>query len=80
MSPIETLQAAFRTAIGAPPEADFESFAYGQTGGWDSVAHMALVSEIEGAFDIMMDTDDVIAMSSFQEAKRILGKHGIAFA
>jgi len=31
-----------------------------KTPGWDSVAHMRLVAEIESAFDIMMDTEDVI--------------------
>ena len=47
--------------------------------GWDSVGHMALVAAIERAFDIMMETDDVIGLSSFARAKEILSKHGIAF-
>ena len=45
---------------------------------WDSVAHMQLVNAIELAFDIMLDTDDVIAMSSYQKAREIVGKHGVA--
>jgi acyl carrier protein len=80
MSQNEKLQAAFSNAIGVPAQADFETLTYGKTEGWDSVAHMTLVAEIESAFDIMMDTDDVIAMSSYPEAKRILGKHGVTFA
>ena len=79
MTPTDKLKAAFHTAIGIAPDTDFETVAYGATAGWDSVAHMALISEIETAFDIMLDTDDVIAMSSFNEAKRILGKQGVAF-
>ena len=27
---------------------------------WDSVGHMGLVATLEDAFDIMMDTDDII--------------------
>jgi acyl carrier protein len=71
------LQQAFVTAIGVSPDADFESLAYGKTDGWDSVAHMALVSEIESAFDIMLDTDDVIGMSSYPVAKDILRKYAV---
>ena len=39
---------------------------------WDSVAHMALVAEIEDTFDIMLDTDQVIDMSSFDKAVAII--------
>jgi len=46
--------------------------------GWDSVGHMTLVAIIEKTFDIMLDTDDVIGMSSFMKAKEIIAKHGIA--
>ncbi len=80
MPQIEKLKAAFTNAIGIPADSDFDSVAYGETNGWDSVAHMALIAEIESAFDIMLDTDDVIGMSSFLEAKRILGKYGVVFA
>jgi acyl carrier protein len=45
--------------------------------GWDSVAHMVLMSEIENAFDIMLDTDDVIDFSSFEKGKEILRKYDI---
>lgn len=47
--------------------------------GWDSVAHMLLVSNLEDVFDIMLDTDDVIDLSSFAKAKEILKKYGINF-
>jgi acyl carrier protein len=80
MSSLEKLQAAFVSTIGVPATADFEKLAYGQTTGWDSIAHMALINEIESSFDIMLDTDDVIDMSSFSKAKEILGKCGVVFA
>lgn len=80
MHPTEKLKTAFTNALAISPETDFDSVAYGKTTGWDSVAHMALVAEIESAFDIMLDTDDVIGMSSFPQAKKILGKYGIDFA
>lgn len=46
---------------------------------WDSVAHMQLVGEIEDAFDIMLETDDVIEMSSYAVTKQIVAKYGVEF-
>lgn len=39
---------------------------------WDSVGHMALIAALEEAYDIMMETDDIIAFSSYEEGKKIL--------
>ena len=39
---------------------------------------MQLVSTIETAFDLMLDTDDVIGMSSYDKAKEIVRKYGVA--
>ena len=44
---------------------------------WDSVGHMGLIAALEEAFDIMMDTDDIIDFSSFEKGKEILGKYDV---
>lgn len=44
---------------------------------WDSVGHMGLIAAIEDAFDIMMDTDDIIDFSSFEKGKEILAKYDV---
>jgi len=44
---------------------------------WDSIAHMALIAALEDEFDIMIDTDDIIDMSSFKKAKELLKKYNI---
>lgn len=48
---------------------------------WDSVGHMGLISALEDAFDIMMDTDDIIDFNSFDKGKEILakGEYGVKF-
>jgi acyl carrier protein len=46
---------------------------------WDSVGHMAMVAELEDAFDIMLEMDDIIDLSSYEEGKRILEKYDIGF-
>ena len=45
---------------------------YQQIPNWDSVGHMGLIAAIEDAFDIMMDTDDIIDLSSYEKGKEIL--------
>lgn len=42
---------------------------------WDSVGHMGLIAAIEDAFDIMMDTDDIIDLSSYEKGKKILSEN-----
>ena len=79
MDPNEQLKHAFSQALGLDSTVAYENLAYGSTQGWDSVAHMGLVAEIESTFDVMLDTDDVIDLSSFPKAKQILGKYGIQF-
>ena len=47
---------------------------------WDSVGHMTLVANLEDAFDIMMETDDIIDLSSYEKGKEILmEKYDISF-
>jgi acyl carrier protein len=76
---LERLKVAFTTILGVDPAADFEELTYGNTPGWDSVAHMSLVAEIEKDFDVMLSTEDVIGLSSFPVARNILTGHGIQF-
>ena len=44
---------------------------------WDSVGHMSLVAALEDAYGIMMDTDDIIDLSSYEKGKEILKKYSI---
>lgn len=53
---------------------------YQATDLWDSVGHMTLVAALEDAFDIMMETDDIIDFSSYEKGKIILSeKYNIEF-
>ena len=47
---------------------------------WDSVGHMGLIAALEDAFDIMMDTDDIIDLSSYEKGMEILtANYGVEF-
>jgi len=71
----ETLKKAFMEALGIDESKDIENLEYNTIDEWDSVAHMNLIGEIEDAFDIMLDTDDIIDMSSFSKAQEIVSKY-----
>jgi len=44
---------------------------------WDSVGHMVLIAELEGAFDIMFEVEDIIDFSSFDRGKELLKNYGV---
>src|SRR5512142_1869033 len=56
-----------------------EALVYNSVTAWDSVGHMAMMAQLEATFDIMMDTDDIIAFSSYPKGMEILGKYGVQF-
>lgn len=50
---------------------------YNEIKTWDSIGHMALVAALEERFNIMMDTDDIIDLSSYEKGKEILVKYNV---
>lgn len=46
---------------------------------WDSVGHMTLIASLEDAFDIMMETDDIIDFESYEKGIEILKKYDVEF-
>mgnify|MGYP001349098212 CR=1 FL=1 len=70
---------AFCNALEIKKELVIESLKYQSIEQWDSISHMMLIAELEDVFEIELDTDDVIDMSSVAMAKKILAKYGIEF-
>ena len=75
----QKLKNCFVDAIGASPDADIDQLAYNSTKQWDSVGHMSLVAALETEFNVMLDTDEIISMSSAAVVRQVLGKHGVTF-
>ncbi len=73
------LETVFAAALGLDIKQVNDELAYNSIPEWDSVAHMTLVAQIEEEYDILLDTDDIIDMSSVGKAKQILAKYGINF-
>ncbi|MEV0617357.1 acyl carrier protein [Nonomuraea sp. NPDC050404] len=80
MSHLDRLRDVFRLALNLPADADVDGLEYRSIPQWDSLAHMALIAAMEDQFSIMIDTDEMIDMSSFEEATRLLEKHGVGTA
>lgn len=79
MSNQEKLTQAFCDALGIEADRVTDDLQYNTIKEWDSTAHMVLISELENTFDVMLDTDDIIDMSSVAKAKEILAKYDVAF-
>jgi acyl carrier protein len=73
------LRDCFSRSLGVPQERITDDLAYNSLKEWDSVAHMALVVELETEFDVMFDTDDILGMSTVAKAREILTRHGVSF-
>jgi acyl carrier protein len=79
MSNIEKLHTAFAQSLQIAPNKISDELTYNTIPEWDSVAHMALVTELETVFDIMLDTNDILELSSVGKAKEILAKYSVEF-
>lgn len=58
-------------------ESQLMELEYQSVDAWDSVGHMNLIGELEDTFEIEMETDDVIAFSSYKKGIEILAKYNI---
>lgn len=52
---------------------------YNSIAEWDSIGHMGMIAALEEAFDIMMETDDIVDFSSYKKGMELLAKYGIEF-
>jgi acyl carrier protein len=75
----DKLRDCFSRSLGIPAERVTDDLAYNSLKEWDSVAHMALVVELESEFDVMFDTDDILGMSTVAKAREILTRLGGRF-
>ncbi|MDC1326648.1 acyl carrier protein [Gammaproteobacteria bacterium] len=71
----DRVKAQFVECFNISAEIVVDGLQYASIPQWDSVAHMTLIVCLEDEFDIMIDTDDVIDMSSFKKAKEIVAKY-----
>lgn len=76
MTNLEKYNEAFISSLEVEKE-ELHKLKFQEIESWDSVGHMNLIAALEEAFDIMMDTDDIIDLSSYEKGKEILKKYDI---
>lgn len=77
MSNLEKLNHIFCEVFSVKETALNSEFDNKSVEGWDSVRQLSLTSAVEDTFDIMLDPEDILEFTSYDEAKSILGKYKI---
>ena len=77
MSNLEKLNNIFCEVFSVETTALGTGFDNKSIDGWDSVRQLSLTSAVEDAFDIMLDPEDILEFTSYENAKEILGKYEI---
>ena len=79
MTNLEKLNSIFCEVFSVEPSALNSEFNNTTVDGWDSVHQLSLTSTIEDEFDIMLDAEDILEFTSYDNAKIILAKYDIEF-
>jgi acyl carrier protein len=75
MSVTDRVFKAFKTALDVEDGIDTGSLQYRIYPAWTSVGHMILAAALEEEFAVMLETDEILAMSSFDKVVEIMSKH-----
>ena len=76
MTNIEKYNNSFVEALCVESE-KLEELTYQGISEWDSVGHMNLIATIEDTFEIMLETDDIVDLSSYTKGIEILKKDNV---
>lgn len=77
MTNIEKLNKIFCEVFTVEVSALNSEFSNTTVEGWDSVRQLSLTTAVEDEFDIMLDAEDILDFTSYENAKNILGKYQI---
>ena len=74
---LEKLNAIFCKVFSVESSVLGEDFNKDNVDGWDSVHQLNLTSSVEDEFDIMLDAEDILEFTSYNQVKAILAKYEI---
>ena len=77
MTNLERLNSIFCEVFSVEESALNSNFNKCTVDGWDSVHQLSLISELEEAFDIMFDPEDIMEMTSYAKGKALLAKYDV---
>ena len=77
MENLEKYNNAFVQTFGAKTEELNDNYGKETVEEWDSVHQLSLIAELEEAFDIMFDPEDIMEMTSYDKGKELLKKYEV---
>lgn len=77
MTNLEKLNGIFCEVFSVDAGALGAGFDNKSVDGWDSVRQLSLTAAVEDSFDIMLDPEDILEFTSYDNAKTILAKYDI---
>ena len=77
MSNLEKYINVFKESLMVEKEKITRELKYQSIPEWDSVGHMGLLAGMEEAFDISLNSEDMIDFRSFEKGIAILKKYGV---
>ena len=69
----------FKDVFGVDDSELNENFNFKDVDKWDSLTHLTLISELEDAFDVLFETDDILHYGGYMNGIEILKKYGVEF-
>ena len=80
MENVKKYNAIFMEVFSVGEEVLNDEFKQGNVENWNSIHQLNLVSYIEESFDVMLDTEDILGLTSYSKGKEILvSKYNINF-
>ena len=77
MSNLKKYKEVFCNVLSVPESVLNETFTFHDVEAWDSMAHFTLIAELEDAFDVMFDTEDILHYGSYLNGIEILKRYGV---
>ena len=77
MTSLEKLNGIFCEVFSVDANTLDANFNNKTVNGWDSVRQLSLTTAVEDNFDIMLDPEDILEFTSYENAKAILAKYEI---
>lgn len=79
MSNLEKYQSIFKRIFSVDESELNESFTFKNIEKWDSLVHISLISELEDAYDVLFETEDILHYGSYLNGIEILKRYGVEF-
>ena len=77
MTNLEKLNRIFCEVFAVEESALGDTFNKDTVEGWDSVHQLSLTTAVEDEFDIMLDAEDILEFTSYDNVKKVLAKYEI---